>query len=113
MRREPLCVCVYGDRQYRSQRAKTVTTELTVWESAYERRILRGTVYVCTLVLIAFFAFIDLIFSVKFTAAKNTAWVSSILIGILSGNDTPPRLGHAALADSVRLHEIPAEVKGV
>ena len=90
-----------------------MTTELTLWESAYERRILRGTVYVCTLLLIAFFAFIDLIFSVKFTAAQNTAWVSSILIGILSGKGTPPHLGHAALADSVRLLELPPQVEGV
>lgn len=37
------------------------------------------------LLLIAFLAFLNLSFAVKFTGEQNTAWVGSVLIGCLTG----------------------------
>ena len=41
--------------------------------------------YVTVLLLIAFLAFLNLSFAVKFTGEQNTAWVGSVLIGCLTG----------------------------
>ena len=76
--------CVYC-RRYYDVKAGVRARELDVWETAFERQLLRAMAYAVIVVLIAFFAFVDLIFSVKFSATQNYVWVTSIAIGAVSG----------------------------
>jgi hypothetical protein len=73
------------DRYYRKEQMNDRSKELAIWEAAFERRMLRAVVYVITLIFIAFFGFINLIFGVKFTSAQNNAWLTSVGIGAVSG----------------------------
>jgi hypothetical protein len=58
------------------------------WESfqnATERRILRAICYTIVFILIAFLAFINLVFGVKFSPSQTNSWLLSIATGVFTG----------------------------
>ena len=61
-----------------------------MFEGAVERRLLRTVVYVAVFIAIAFLAFVNLIYGVKFSTEQKDAWLLGIATGVLLGTTVVP-----------------------
>ncbi len=60
--------------------------ELQFWESLdTERRILLTLTYTLLLVTALILVYMDLIFAITFEQEQNIVWISSVFIGVFSG----------------------------
>jgi hypothetical protein len=55
-----------------------------MFEGALERKLLRVIVFVCVFICIAFTAFVNIIFGIKFSVEQKDAWLLSILTGLFA-----------------------------
>jgi hypothetical protein len=56
-----------------------------MFEGATERKMLRAIIYVSVFILIAFMAFVNLIFGIKFSTDTKNAWLLGVATGIFTG----------------------------
>ena len=87
-------------RRLHERKLQTRSVELDAFHSAKERKILRNIAYLIIFVLVAFMAFINLIFCVKFTTEQKAAWITGILLGLFAGTVLATR--NTAVASTAR-----------
>lgn len=69
-----------------------------MWESLHvERTVLRTMTYVLLVMAAVFMAFINLIYGVTFTRTQNYDWLTSVSVGIVTGNRVAPHQETAML----------------
>ena len=93
------CLASIVRRATRKKGYQQRAEELDIWESLHvERTVLRSLVYILLVIVASFTAFMNLIYGVTFSSSENKNWLTSVLIGIVTGKHHLPLThlrGHA------------------